>query len=256
MGSKKQTVTNRTVSDPWKPAQPHLQGILGEGADIYGSLGDPSRFVPQMQQALTPAQNVASGASAISTGQDYQGLLDRAMQGGAAEQYLTGMAEGPTINPYFQEMLDNTLGRVSAETNRGISAMGRYGSGAHTGVLTDRLGQAATSALGTEWGRANQQQMAAIQALEQAQQGRLGLQGSAIQGLTGTQAQNIANSLVGGQQYMAGLGQMQAAPWQDLKNWLSVAGTVGGMGSAGSSSQTSNNPAAGLGTGLALASFL
>lgn len=256
MGKKDQKVTQNTVTDPWKPAQPYLKGILGEGSDIYGGLGDPSRFVPQMQQALQPSQDVASGASAIGTGGDYQGLLDRLMQPGQAESALGGMIGGPDINPYFQQQLDDTLGRVSAETNRGISTMGRYGSGAHTGVLTDRLGQAATSALGSEWSRAQQQQMQALGLLGQAEQGRLGLQGSAIQGQTGVQAQNIANSLVGGQQYMAGLGQMQAAPWQDLNQWLRVAGGIGGMGGTSSGTSSQSNPAAGLGTGLALASFL
>lgn len=256
MGGKSQKVTNKTVADPWKPAQPDLKDILGESRDIYGGLGDPNRFVPQMQQAIQPAQDVASGASAIGTGQDYRDLYGRAQAPGAAEQYLTGMAEGPNINPFFQQMLDDQLGRVSAETNRAVSGAGRYGSGMHAGVLTDRLGQAATSALGSEWGRAEQQRMAAIQGLEQAQQGRLGLQGSALQGLTGTEAQNIANSLIGGQQSLAGLQALQGAPWQDLRNRLGIVGPIGGMGSAGSSTQTQNNPAGGLGTGLALASFL
>lgn len=256
MGKKDQKVTQNTVTDPWKPAQPHLQSILGQGSSIYGGLGDPNRFVPQMQQALQPAQQVASGDLGITTGQDYRGLLDRAMQPGQAETMLAGMAGGPEINPFFQQMLDDQLGRVSAETNRGISAMGRYGSGAHTGVLTDRLGQTATSALGQEWGRANAQQMQALGLLGQAEQGRLGMQGSAIQGLTGTEAQNIGNQLVGGQQSMAGINALQAAPRADLRNWLNVAGTVGGMGGTSSGTQTTGNPASGMGTALALASFL
>lgn len=256
MGKKDSTVTQKTDNSPWKPAQGALKGILREGGDIYGGLGDPNRFVPQIQQAIAPAQQVASGQSAIGTGADYQGLLDRAMQPGGGEATLAQMAGGPVINPHFQAMLDDQLGRLGDQVNRGISAAGRYGSGAHAGVLTDRLGDAATSALGQEWARATGQQLSAAQALEQAQQGRLGLQGSAIQGMTGTEAQNIANSLIGGQQSLAGIQALQGAPWSDLRQWLGIAGPVGGMGSQGGGTTTTSNPGAGLGTGLALASFL
>lgn len=255
--SKSTKSTTNTVTNPWKAAQPALKGILSEGQDIYGSLGDPNRYVPQMQQAIQPAMDVASGASQIGTGQNYQDLYGRAMEGGAAENYLTDIAGGAGLeNPHWQQMLQDTLGRASAEVNRTVSGAGRYGSGAHTGVLTDRLGQLSTAAMGNEWNRARQEQMGAITALEQAQQGRLGLQGSALQGMTGVEAQNIANQLVGGQQSLAGIGALQSAPWNDLRQWLGIAGPVGGMGSSGSSTQSSSNPAAGLGTGLALASFL
>lgn len=89
-----------------------------------------------------PAQVGVSGlANAYAANPTGQTPL---LQGGS--QYLTDVINGKYLNnnPYLDAMYDKAAAKVSAGVNALFSKGGRYGSGAHQGVLGEQLGNLAT----------------------------------------------------------------------------------------------------------------
>jgi hypothetical protein len=77
--------------------------------------------------------------------------VDRALQGSQtvnnAEAGLNQMMDG-SANPYLDAMYNQAAGKVAGSVNSNFSNAGRYGSGAHTGALTEGLGNMATNLYG------------------------------------------------------------------------------------------------------------
>lgn len=63
--------------------------------------------------------------------------------GNQADQFNSDVLSGKYLNgnPYLQQMIDQMRTGVTDQTNSQFSLAGRYGSGAHTGVLADHLMQ-------------------------------------------------------------------------------------------------------------------
>ncbi len=84
----------------------------------------------------------------------------------AGNEYLQDVIGGDYLNsnPYIDAMFNRAAGQVSAGVNSQFSKAGRYGSGAHTGVLSESLGNLATDIYGKNYAteRQNQQQAAAL----------------------------------------------------------------------------------------------
>jgi hypothetical protein len=77
--------------------------------------------------------------------------VDRALQGSQtvnnAEAGLNQMMDG-SANPYLDAMYNQAAGKVAGSVNSNFAQGGRYGSGAHTGALTEGLGNMATNLYG------------------------------------------------------------------------------------------------------------
>lgn len=142
---------------------------------------------------------------------------------------LRDMASGANIgkNPHFQEALQNALGTASDLVTSSISGAGRYGSGAHTGVLTNKLGQISTQAMSDQYNKDVASMLAANQIMSQAQLGQMG----AIGQLGALQNQASMSALAGGglldRHEQAKLNaarelwqEQQMAPWQRLQNYM------------------------------------
>ncbi len=141
---------------------PNLIGAaLGAGASLFGGGNSPAGsttttqdipewlkpFAMQGMTGLTNAYNATPDGVAPVTAAGNQYLMD--VIGGG---YLNN-------NPYLDAMFDRASGKVAAGVNSQFSSAGRYGSGAHTGVLTEGLGNLATDIYGKNYAteRANQQ---------------------------------------------------------------------------------------------------
>ena len=103
--------------------------------------------------ALQPIRDIASGQNRIATGGAYEGLLGQ-IGGG---------------NPYFDQLLEDQAQRTRDDVNATFTNAGRYGSGAHAGVLTDRIGEMRTRALQSQYNQDIAAQMAALQGLSTVQ---------------------------------------------------------------------------------------
>ena len=64
-----------------------------------------------------------------------------------AQGTVEDMASGGATNPYVKDALNQQLDDIQNRVNASTSGMGRYGSGAHTSVLTSELADAASRAL-------------------------------------------------------------------------------------------------------------
>lgn len=63
---------------------------------------------------------------------------------GAASGHVSDVLSGKYLNgnPHLEQIIGNVRSGVSDEVNSQFGLSGRYGSGAHTGVLTDKLAEA------------------------------------------------------------------------------------------------------------------
>lgn len=104
----------------------------------------------------------------------------------------------PSSNPGLSSVLDRMRGDVSDEVNSQFSLGGRYGSGAHTGVLTDRLADAEGNVLYENYNAELARQDAAAGVAPQAQNQSLAslLQAAGIGAeLPYTGSNNLASAL-------------------------------------------------------------
>ena len=212
MTAKRTTTTSQTA-EPWKEAQPYLKQVLGgaqtayqsgrgfdyptfpttvpfspqtmgalQGIETAAGTGNPLGVAARNQalgilntggmsdwqrSALQPTHDIATGARSIGTEGDLRGLLSQAG------------------NPYYEGLVQRESGKLADDINRGFSMSGRYGSGAHAGVLGDVLGDFRQKALSDQYN----QNIA-------AQRGLLG-------DITGVQGANLANMVGAGGQISA-----------------------------------------------------
>lgn len=132
--------------------------------------GGTSTTTPEIPEELKPlaklyvqqAEGIAQTPFQEYDGQRYAGLndtqnqgiqmaIDRAQGGSAtfdnAENSLNQFIAGGA-NPYLDQMFNQGAEQVRNNVNSNFSQAGRYGSGAHTDVLTDSLGDMATQMYG------------------------------------------------------------------------------------------------------------
>lgn len=147
--STNQNQTQTTVSNPWEPAQPLLQGILGKLGGIDTSVtGAQSEALANLQQSAAGIPNYTKGVSGVadellgSTSQ-YGGMLTDALksyQSGAAP-YLDPSYLDPTTNPGLRSALDTVRNDVSNSVNSQFAAAGRDLSPANTQALARGISQ-------------------------------------------------------------------------------------------------------------------
>ncbi len=158
-------------------------------------------------------------------------------------------------NPYLAQTLQTSMQDAADGVNSQFSGAGRYGSGAHTKTLTDRLGNIEANArmgdyntqmsnmlgaAGQLGNQTNQNMSANLGGWSQL--GGIGQQGiSNTMGVnSGLQSMNTAQNLdaanlqgIGGQEQQYNQSVIDAAnqdPWTKAQNLTNIAGTVGSMG--------------------------
>jgi hypothetical protein len=262
-GSSSQTpaVTTQT-KDPWAPAQPYLQQAMAAGSELYGSgtgyrpyneqtqapLSDPSVQGLAWQQTLNTANpyGFPTTQAALGTAQDVissQGMTPGIQ--GAADQYqdLYNKASSPD-NPYLQAQLDAQNRLIADKVNSATSGMGRYGSAAHTDVLTRALSETDAPVLAQDYARRQQEMLAATQGQAGVYQQGLSQAGQYSQLLPSLQqlqylpAQNeMAVGSIYDQRAQAQLNDQiklynaqQSYPWEQLSRFNAVLQGVGGLG--------------------------
>ncbi len=109
---------------------------------------------------------------------------------------LLGMAKGDWIggNSKFNAALQNALSKTSDAINQSMSGAGRYGSGAHTGVLADELGALATNATAQQYNQDVHNMMNANQMIDRSLYDQINAANSYYQGQSNAQS----NALKGG----------------------------------------------------------
>lgn len=134
-GGPSTTTTTQDIPTELKPlATAYTSKAVNLGQQSYNP------YQGQRYADLNPVQNTGLGMT-----------VDRALQGSPtmdnAEGGLNQMMDG-SANPYLDAMYDQAAGKVSSSVNGNFAQAGRYGSGAHTGALTEGLGDMATQMYG------------------------------------------------------------------------------------------------------------
>lgn len=237
-----------TKTEPWKAQTGPLKYGFGEARNLY-NLG-PQQYYPGSTVApFAPEQVGAMEAQAA-----------RAINGSpvtqAAQQNATDTLNGNYLsagNPYFSQMADTITGKVAAGVNSQFSQAGRYGSGAHAGVLTDEMmkgiGGLAYQNYGDE--RTNQLRTQAFAPGIAAQD----YQDIAALGQVGAQRQGQMQNEIGDQ--VNRFNFEQGAPADALAQYMSfIQGNYGNTQSQPYFSNTGASILGGASTGAGLASTL
>ena len=214
--------TQTAQSAPWLPAQPHLEGILGEAQSLYDS-GQLAQVAPFGADQLSGFDMTRDAAGAAGP------FLGQAMD-------TIGGIMGGGANPWQEAVMDRALGMAERTSNQQARAMGRQGSPAAM-ENAGRLGIEAIAPIA----------MAGHQAHIGNLMGAAGL------------APNISQAQFMPGQMLQGIGGMQQQqqqsifdqPFNALQRYQSFAQPIGGLG--GMNSQTTPGVGAlqgGIGGGL------
>ncbi|WP_455480476.1 tail fiber domain-containing protein [Bartonella sp. B12(2025)] len=160
----------------------------GSGKAVY----DGERVADLSNQT----KNAINGLNNSSNNYNNSVLNGLATGQNSTSKNLNNMASGKEMgnNPYFNEALQNTLNNAANSINSSLSGAGRYGSGAHTGVLADELGSIATQTLSQQYNQDINNMMNANSLIDQANQNQLAGANNFFQG----QSQANINALAGG----------------------------------------------------------
>jgi len=241
MPGSKQTTTTQQTSNPWEPAQPVLRDILTQAQSVSGNT---AAFAPTYGNTINALSDF--GRTPSMTAGAAQPIVAGSQQGygqGLSELMATAGGQRMTGNPYLDQALSNAGQRTADMVNAQFSGAGRYGSGAHTGVLTDRLGELETSARMGQYNTERQNQLGAANTLLSGGYQGVNAAGAADQ----AQAQRQQALIQAGQLQDEQANAAARAPLTAL-DWLRGNATqIGAMGGESSGTQTSFRPADKLG---------
>lgn len=242
MGSSKTTTQQQnTVRNPWEPAQPLLQSA----ADQAMQYGNAETFTPTysndtmsgldrlsaLSQGTNNLQSVLPGQISGAQGAFGQGLGQ--LQATASGEYLDG-------NPYLMASLDRGADRIQDRVNRSMSGLGRYGSGAHTDILSRNIGDYYNTGLMNNYNTERNYQVNAGNNLL-----NYGSQAPQLAGLLDQANQGQANLQLTTGQMRDQMEQQERMAGINAANYLAgIGGQIGNMGgtSEGSSTTTQKEP--------------
>jgi hypothetical protein len=227
----------------------------------------PAWAQPLFEQSATEAQKIYDSGKGgnVYTGDTTAGLGSTTLGGiGGIKSAVSGlpgqtssasnlgdMASGQYLkdgNPYFNSALQGQLDSTADQVQSAFSGSGRFGSGANTGVLTNRLGNIRSSALSDQFNRDTQNMLTANSQIDSANSNLFQNQ------LTGNQAQIGAGKLQDAARQANLDAALQRFQAKDNKDWtrlgLLQSAASGAAGNYGTNTQTqsgSSNPLSMLG---------
>ncbi|WP_273719400.1 MULTISPECIES: hypothetical protein [Bartonella] len=149
---------------------------IGAGGNVYGG--------PRVAPLSDQTRYGIGGLGSIPQHYQNRSLMNTVYNPTSAANNLGSMASGGMVgqNPSFNAALQNSLERVRDTINSSFAGAGRYGSGAHTGVLANELGALSTSATANQYNQDVQNMMQANAMIDQANQNQLGASNNFLQG--------------------------------------------------------------------------
>ncbi|MEN5279013.1 tail fiber domain-containing protein [Brucella sp. TWI432] len=195
-GSNKQSSTQTSEPPSW--AKPLFTTSAKDALNLYNSGQGGNVYqgqrVTDLNGTTTGAVNKLTGAAGMYNSDAVNKL---ATGDTSSANNLANMANGSMIgnNTAFNEALQNTLNNTATTINSSMSGAGRYGSGAHTGVMSNQLGQVATNAMANQYNTDVSNMMNANSQIDSANLGKLSGLNSLYQGYSNA----AGNQLAGGQ---------------------------------------------------------
>lgn len=133
-------------------ARPFAQAGAASAQQVFNQNQPATQALASNVQGMVPGlmSMFNQGNSGVKAAQDYAGNV---LSGG----FMQG-------NPYLEQIIGNARSGISDEVNSQFSLSGRYGSGAHTGVLADSLADMESNLRYNDYGQ-QQQRMDSMAAL-------------------------------------------------------------------------------------------
>jgi hypothetical protein len=180
-GSKKTETSHSEQGSAQKWANPYAMDAVKSITDVYNA--NKENLAQQSADANAFAKTLQGGYNAAGS------------VGNAGSNYFNKVMNGAYLgnNPYLQGMIDSTNKDVTNNVNSQFTLAGRYGSGAHTGVLTDQLASAENALRYQDYGSERDRMTAAAQGSVEADAARAQAQTAAAQ--QALAAQTIAAQL-------------------------------------------------------------
>ena len=248
-GETTQKTTQNSTTEPWKAAQPALQGILGQlqgqlgntsltGAEsgaldtLQSNAGQASQFAPQIQSF---AKDLLGGGGAMdqagNVNANYQRFTDQ------TNPIASNMNFNPYDTPGFRDAIDTMTSDITNSTNGAFAAGGRDFSGAHSKALGRGIMQGVAPTIAAQYQQNIQNQQGAAGNLYSAgntnagilsglNQTRLGNQGQGV--TTAGQATDAANA--GANQTLAAEAARRGIPVQALGLLAQIGIPIAGLG--------------------------
>jgi len=251
MGSSgAQPVTQQTqqTRDPWVTSQPALTAAVQGAQNLYANQQGYTPYGGATQADLHPETQYGLNTMAQLANQNLGGTAGNLAAQNLATNMIQSQGLSPQLqsllqqqqgqnNPYLQSILDTQGRRIGDRVNSSMSGAGRYGSGAHTDVMTRALAESADPILAQDYTQRQQMQQGILEgglqragqwaqlqpSLEAAQyapaQMALGV-GSYMD----TRSQQALNDQI--KLYNA----QQAYPWEQLSRLSAIGGQAGALG--------------------------
>jgi hypothetical protein len=263
MGGKSTTEEQKqSVTNPWKPAQPALKGILGGVQPMIDNAGLTANESGALDQtiALARAGNPYAPAldsfatTALAGGPDRTGLLSDAYA--RYQDQLGGTARGdyldPNRNPFFGQMTQTMGNDIQSRINGMFAGAGRDLSGANMGTLARGLTEGLAPVFAQQYDAERARQIAAQNALYSAG-------GQTAAGLAGLDAQRFNTQAMGAQaaqsalsaqnweneQILAAEAARRGIPLDQFRQLTSIVAPIAGLGQQSSSTSTGSQQMSG-----------
>jgi len=188
-------------------------GLTGSDRSSISMLGNLARRAKTAGGTASDAAQTASDAAAAAGA-----AALRTRTPTAGENYLTATARGDYLkgSPWLNEAMDAGSLDIANDVSSVMSGMGRYGSGAHQGVVGDSVGDFRRDMLNDNFSRERGLMTSAADSLIGAEQGRMGLE----QGFMGQQQGFMGQQqgFMGQQQGFMGVEGSAASGKSDISN--------------------------------------
>lgn len=201
MGGKSET-TQQSTTEPWKPAQPALNGILGQLQGLIPNSGLTSGMQSAIGQLETNAQGgnpftgqitdavngLLSGGNANATAPAVQSAFDTFKA--QTNPLASNTNYDPMQTPGLADSLKTMMGDIGTSINGQFAAAGRDLSGMNTQTLARGITQGLAPVLTGQYNQNVQNQQGAARGLYDAGNTTSGL-------LSGMNQQGLANQVQG-----------------------------------------------------------
>ena len=148
------TVSTQTNA-PWIKAQPFITGGMQRAQDLLKAKAgfkapNFKTYVPFSGQTLTGldmTQGLAGQGNPLA-GQS-MGAISGILSGDINNKYNDLYSQAG--NPYFEQAVQGQSDKIAADVQRQFGGLGRIGSAADTGALTQQIGNFRSQALSNQW---------------------------------------------------------------------------------------------------------
>ncbi|WP_019221291.1 hypothetical protein [Bartonella senegalensis] len=192
-----QTTTQTNAPPAW--AADILKKASSQALDLYNKGIGGNVYQGQRSAGLgTMTKNALTGLEQAASQYNNPALTRWFNAPTQSAQNLLGMAKGDWIgnNSKFNAALQNALSKTSDAINQSMAGAGRYGSGAHTGVLADELGALATNAAAQQYNQDIRNMMNANQMIDRSLYDQVNAANNYYQGQSNAQSNALKGGLI------------------------------------------------------------